>query len=268
MVSAQRSVYGTVRTGTTRSEQCLHGKCPMVESVEMTDVRDNAVLAVLPDDELANVVGRGRLQDVEGRAAVYESGALIDHVQFPITAVFSFVVVVDGEPAVEVGTIGREGMVGLPLFLGTTTSPNAAFCQVPGRTLRLDADDFRELLTADGTLQRQLYRFVQATMVQLAQNVACNRLHATRQRASRWLLMTEDRVASPKFPLTHEFLGQMLGVRRATVSEAASSLQADGLIRYARGVVEIVDRPGLEAAACPCYDAIRRAFDTLRAPEM
>ena len=231
----------------------------------MTDVRDNAVLAVLPDDELADVVARGRLQHVDARAAVYESGALIDHVQFPVTAVFSFVVVIDGEPAVEVGTIGREGMVGLPLFLGATTSPNAAFCQVPGRTLRLDAGDFRQLLSADGALQRQLHRFVQATMVQLSQNVACNRLHPTRQRACRWLLMTEDRVGSPKFGLTHEFLAQMLGVRRATVSEAASSLQADGLIRYARGVVEIVDRPGLETAACPCYDTIRRAFDTLRA---
>jgi CRP-like cAMP-binding protein len=178
--------------------------------------------------------------------------------------VFSVVAVVAGETSIEVATVGREGMVGLPLFLGATSSPNSAFCQIAGRSLRLSARAFGEVLAADGALHRQIHRFVQATMVQLAQNVACNRLHTAEQRASRWLLMTQDRVGENEFLLTQEFLAQMIGVRRATVSAVASALQRDGLIRYSRGQITVIDRGRLEASACECYGVVRAEFDALR----
>jgi CRP-like cAMP-binding protein len=172
----------------------------------------------------------------------------------------------EGEPQVEVATIGREGMAGLPAFLGVSASPNDVFSQVPGTALRLPAQHLRTVLVTDGVLHRQLYRYIQAMIVNLSQNVACNRLHTTEERAARWLLMTADRVDSLQFPLTQEFLAQMLGVRRATVSLTAGQLHSAGLISYSRGVITIDDRAGLEAAACECYGILREEFDRLRKP--
>jgi CRP-like cAMP-binding protein len=225
--------------------------------------RENFILAALPRDEYARLHDRLEPVGCTARQLIYQTGEPIGHVWFPTTAVLSMVSEVDGEVAVEVATIGREGMAGLPVFLGVTASPNTVFAQVPGMALRLRADRLREVLTGDGALHRQLHRYIQATMVQLAQNVACNRLHTTEERAARWLLMTADRVGSDRFPLTQEFLARMLGVRRATMSLTAGLLHNAGLISYSRGVITIDDRTGLEEASCECYSILRGEFDQL-----
>lgn len=231
----------------------------------MTDdeLRQNAILANLPDAEFDKIRPRLEVIDAETQHQVHQAREPITHVYFPLTSVFSMVAIADDRIVVEVGTIGFEGMVGLPLFLGAATSPHAAFCQVPGRAARMSAADLGEFLTHDGTLHAQLHRYTQTTMVQMAQSVVCNNAHSTQQRAARWLLTTGDRVRSDQFPLTQEFLSQMLGVRRPTVSETASQLQADGLIRYGRGVITIVDRAALERVTCDCYWIIKTEFDAL-----
>jgi CRP-like cAMP-binding protein len=154
-------------------------------------------------------------------------------------------------------------MVGLPVFLGADATAGTAFMQIPGDATRLSAGDFRQLVYPGTALHDLLHRYIQALMVLMAQNAACNRRHPIDQRCARWLCMTHDRVNGDTFQLTQEFLGQMLGVRRASVSEVASRLQEDGLIRYSRGQIEVVDRAGLEARACDCYRIIRDAFEQM-----
>ncbi len=200
------------------------------------------------------------------RERVYDPGGPLDHVMFPLSSIFSLVAEADGRVLVEVATIGREGMVGLPIFLGAATSPHAAFCQVAGTAARLSAGALREASARDGGLRRLLNRQTQATMVQIAQNVACNAAHSSEQRAARWLLMTQDRMARDEFGLTQEFLAQMLGVRRPTVSEIARRLQSRGLIRYSRGRMTITDREGLERTACECYSIVRAEFEEMARP--
>jgi len=225
------------------------------------ELRRNAILARLPKREFERVQRRLEVVNAEVRHQVYQPGRPITEVYFPLSSVFSMVAMVDERVVVEIGTIGLEGMVGLPLFLGAASSPHAAFCQVPGPAARLSADDLRQALTGDGVLHRELNRFTQATMVQIAQNVVCNTAHSAEQRAARWLLTTQDRVGREVFPLTQQFLAQMLGVRRPTVSETASRLQSQGLVRYSRGVITITDRSGLEHLACDCYRIVKAEFD-------
>ncbi|GAA3282636.1 Crp/Fnr family transcriptional regulator [Dactylosporangium vinaceum] len=226
---------------------------------------DNFVLAAMPDAEFSRMAAGLEPVRLEVHDPIHDSGEPIEHVYFPATAVLSMVCVVDGETAVEVATIGREGMSGLPVFLGVSASPNTVFAQVAGLAVRMRTHELHALLTRDGALHRLLHRYVQATMVQLAQNVACNRLHTTEERAARWLLTTADRIGSQRFALTQDFLAQMLGVRRATVSHTAGVLHDAGLISYARGLVTIDDRDRLTGAACDCYRIVRAEFDRLRA---
>ena len=197
------------------------------------------------------------------RQYTYEANAPIRHVHFVETGVISVVAEDDHGGSVEVATVGNEGFVGTPLLLGTDRSPASAFCQVPGHGHRLSAAAFREEVARNGDLSDIAHRYVQALMNLYAQSVACNRLHSIEKRAARWLLMTHDRVAADSFPLTQEFLAQMLGVRRAGVNVAAGILQQAGVISYSRGVITVVNRRGLEKAACECYEVIRREFQRL-----
>lgn len=176
---------------------------------------------------------------------------------------YSLVANAAGHRPVEVATIGHEGFVGLPVYLGATTSPQTAFCQVPGETACVEVDDFRRVLTRDGVLHALLGRYTQAVMVQISQNVVCNRSHPVEQRMARWLLTTQDRVERNEFPMTQEFLAQMLGVHRPTVSDTAQRIQANGSIRYSRGVITVIDRNRLEHTACDCYRVVKAEFDAL-----
>lgn len=222
-----------------------------------SDFRRNLLLRALPEDEYARLATLLEPVPLEIRDPIFERGKTIEYLFFPIDCVLSLVATGDGEATVEVATIGREGMTGLPAFLGVPESPNDCFCQVAGDALRLPAGELRRFLTGDGTLHDILHRYTQATMVQLAQNVACNRLHTTEERCARWLMQTRDRVGADEFLLTQEFMAQMLGVRRPTVSLTAGVLQQAGLIRYTRGRITVLDVEALHQAACDCYDIIQ-----------
>lgn len=226
-------------------------------------MRRNAILAQLPDGEFARIHGAAEIVDSYTGQQVYEPGEPITVVYFPLSCVFSLVALADGRDVIEVATVGHEGMVGLPVFLGAASSPHGCFSQVPGQSVRLTADVLRRALAVDGVLHRLLNRLTQATMVQVAQSVVCNNSHELEQRAARWLLTTHDRVDGDEFPLTQQFLAQMLGTRRPTVSQVAGRLQERGLISYVRGNMRIIDRFGLEQASCQCYAIVRAEFDVM-----
>lgn len=238
------------------------GEAMRVRDAAEDELRLNALLAALPGPEFDRLRTLLKVVDVELRQDVFRWREPISEVHFPLSAVYSMVALTPQDRVqVEVATIGFEGMVGLPLFLGATASPNTVFAQVPGRAATLSAADFRDFLATDGALHGLLHRYTQTSLVQVSQNVVCNSTHSAEQRAARWLLTTGDRVRRDTFPLTQDFLAQMLGVRRQTVSESASRLQADGLIQYSRGIVTISDRPSLEDTACECYRIIRFEFE-------
>jgi CRP-like cAMP-binding protein len=166
--------------------------------------------------------------------------------------------------AVEVGTVGREGLVGLVIVLGGAASPTVTLCQIPGTARRITAERLAEAVEARPALRRLLLRYAQGYLTQVAQGAACNRLHGIEARCARWLLMTHDRVGgADTFPLKQEFLAVMLGVRRAGVTVAAGALQDAGLIRYRRGSIRVLDRAGLEAASCECYGLVREQYARL-----
>ena len=223
----------------------------------------NRLLSLLPPEDLARLKPHLVRISTEPRAPMWEPDRPIPSVFFPINSVNSILATDDQGGQVEVATIGNEGLVGLPLFLGTRSSPGRAFTQIGGDNLRMDAGAFAEFANSMVSLRRSLQLYTQGFLVQVSQSVACNQLHAADQRLARWLLSCADRVGEDRFPLTQEFMAQMLGVRRATVSEAAGALQDRGLVKYSRGTIEIRDRPALTEAACGCYRIVRDQYDKL-----
>ena len=190
---------------------------------------------------------------------LYEAHAPMAQVYFPCESMVSLLLPVEDHTDIEVGLVGREGMVGASLSLGIADSPVKALVQGAGSALRLSAAGFRRELARNPALQRAVNRYIHSLMAQITQTAACNRFHVVEARLARWLLMTRDRMHSSKFRMTHVFLSHMLGVRRVGITEAASSLQKQKLIEYTRGNISILDEPGLEAACCGCYDVIRPA---------
>ena len=200
---------------------------------------------------------------LEYKRPLYDSNQRIEFVYFIMSGVGSLVHTMTNGQAAEVGTIGNEGFVGLPILLGDERGPTSVYVQVPGAGLRMKAEIFREELERSGPLRGIMLRYAHAFFNQVAQSAACAHFHSLEQRCCRWLLMTRDRMPSDHFLLTQEFLAMMLGVRRAGVTVAASALQRAGLIRYDRGRVAILDRQGLEERACECYTASKEEFDRL-----
>jgi CRP-like cAMP-binding protein len=194
---------------------------------------------------------------------IYEPDTPIPYIYFPNSGVTSILTTMKNGKAAEVGTVGKEGMLGLPVFLGTDRSSGRSFSQVPGESLRLGADAFRVAIQQSRALVDLLHRYTQALFTQVSQSAACNSLHSIEERCGRWLLMTHDRVETDEFVLTQEFLAIMLGVRRASVAEVAGKLQQAGLIHYQRGQMRILDRKGLEATSCECCGVIRAEYERL-----
>jgi CRP-like cAMP-binding protein len=218
------------------------------------------LLAALPRKDRRHFLAGCEEVDLVASDVLVEPGEDIQHVHFPIAGFVSMVAPIDGSMRLEVGLVGQEGMAGTPLVLRITRSPLQALVQVPGSSLRMDADTFRRELAQCPALRQLLDRYLFVRMTQLAQSAGCTRFHLVEARLARWLLMTRDRAHSRVFHITHEFLALMLGVRRVGVTRAATSLQKQQLIRYSRGHITILDRRGLEAASCACYRADRESY--------
>jgi len=222
----------------------------------------NSLLAALPRKAYLRLLpGLTPVELVFGEV-LYEPGEPIRDVYFPSRSLVSLLTLVEGHLALEVGMVGREGMVGVPLALGADVSPVRALVQGAGAALKMTAARFRTELRASPPLQRELNRYVHTMMAQISQTAGCNRFHVVEARLARWLLMTRDRVRSAQFRMTHDFLSHMLGVRRVGVTEAASALQRQKLIEYSRGNIRILDDRGLEAACCSCYQVVNDMHET------
>lgn len=223
----------------------------------------NKLLARLPRAELEAVAPDLDPVPLPLKTVLHEALQPIEYVYFVERGVASMVNEPETGDIVEFATIGPEGMVGFPVLLGTASVPSRAVVQIPGRALRMKVPDLERALRSAPTLHKFLLRYLMALLNQIAQNTSCNRLHEVQERCARWLLQTHDRVDSDEFPLTQEFLSQMLGVHRPSVSVAAATLQRAGLIDYSRGNIRIADRRGLEAASCTCYRVIKREYTRL-----
>lgn len=223
---------------------------------------ESLLLLALPDVDRAAILPHFELVYLEFGRTIYKADEPITDVYFPTDAIISMVSDM-AEGTVEVGTVGREGMSGLAVLLHARTMPTRAYVQVPGYAYRIGVDLFLNLVDSYPALQELLYEFARALFDLVAQTAACNRLHSLEERCARWLAMTQDRVARDQFELKQKVLAEMLGVHRPAVTVAAGTLQRAGLIRYARGRVTVVDRGGLEAAACGCYEITRRWVDIL-----
>ena len=227
----------------------------------------NRLLRALSKEEFARMRGDLELVDLPQRTFVFEPGRNTTHVYFPETAVISLVNQLRAGGTVEIGTVGREGMGGLDVFLNDDTETLRGVVQIPGTAYRADARTLPVIAASTRPLHALLLRYTQAFLTQVAQTAACNSAHFIEQRCARWLLMTRERVDSDEFPLTHEFVAFMLGVRRSGVTVAMRALKGAGLIQYTRGSVKIVDREGLEGASCECYGTVRSHYARLLPPE-
>jgi CRP-like cAMP-binding protein len=223
----------------------------------------NAILACLKGKDKALALEEGELIDLKVRQNIYQPEQRIKEAYFPLGAVLSVVARMENGGMIEIGTIGREGTSAVPLLMGSETSANESFCQVPGKTWRMRAETFRGLIARSQLFREFLNRYLQAYVNMLGQLAACNRLHSVYERCARWLLMTGDRVGAHEFQLTHEFLAIMLGSRRSGVTVAAAILQKAGFIHYSHGTMTILDRAGLEATSCECYNVTAQQFGNL-----
>ena len=228
----------------------------------------NQLLAALPAD-----VYRRLQPDLESvplalGKVIYEAHDALSHVYFPTTAIVSLLYTMENGSSAEMGVVGCDGVVGIAVFMGGDTTPNRAVVQSAGHAFRLALKPFRKELRHSGELHRLLLLYTQALLTQMSQTAVCNRLHSVEQQLCRWLLLSHDRLESDELIMTQELIANMLGVRREGVSVAAHRLQQAGLIRYRRGHIKIVDRPGLESRVCECYQVVKTECDRLLAYQL
>jgi CRP-like cAMP-binding protein len=235
----------------------------MSRSAELSGAGENYLLSALPDQAYHHLLPNLEPVTFALGDVVYDSGGHLDYIYFPTTSVVSLLYTTEDGTTAEMGLTGNDGVVGVALFLGGETTPNRAVVQIAGAAFRMKARVLHEEFAREGPFQRLLLRYTQALITQISQTAVCNRLHSVDKRLCRWLLLSHDRVRSNKLSMTHEFISDMLGGRRESVTVAAGRLQNAGLIRYARGQIRILDRKGLEAMACECYQTVRDEFDRL-----
>ena len=224
---------------------------------------ENRLLASLPAEELGQLRPHLKKVTLSHSQPLIAPGMSIRNVYFPINALASLVTVMEDGSTVESGSVGREGMVGMPVLLEAGTTPMQTVVQIPGEALEVKAEVIKGLFDKGGAFHSLMHRYIHTLFVVASQSAACNRLHIIERRLSRWLMMSSDGIGSNSVGLTQEYLATMLGVRRAGVTEAALGLQEEGLIKYNRGLIEILDRSALEARACECYRVVKEQFDRL-----
>jgi CRP-like cAMP-binding protein len=225
-----------------------------------------ALLGRLPHDEYRRLRPHLERVSLEAQQVLYGPGVPITHVYFPIDCVIALLTVLGPGRAVGAALVGHEGVAGGPVFLGAPTGPQLARCQLAGDAWRLPADAFLAAAEGDGRLPALLRRYTQALLLAMAQRLACARWHPTTAQCAQWLLMCGDRTGTDRLTLSHAALAELLGLRRATVTVALGALRRAGLLAYRRGRIDLLDRPGLEAAACECYRLLGATFARVLAP--
>jgi CRP-like cAMP-binding protein len=235
----------------------------MPSSNRMQGLVENRLLSALPAEDYQRLVPNLDQVTFPLGKVVYESGGRPNYVYFPTTSVVSLLYIMEDGSIAEMGLCGNDGVVGVALFLGGDTTPNRAVVQIAGGAFRMRAKVLKEEFARGGALQYSLLRYTQALITQISQTAVCNRLHVVEQRLCRWLLLCRDRTRSDELLMTQEFIANMLGGRRESVTVAAGHLQDAGLIHYARGHIRILDRKGLEATVCECYRIVKAEFDRL-----
>ena len=223
----------------------------------------NNILAALPEDARERVYPHLESVQMPLGEVLYESGIQLHHVYFPTTSIVSLLYVMENGASAEIAVVGKEGILGISLFMGGDTTPSRAIVQSAGHGFRLKAQILKEEFKRAGPVMHLLLRYTQALITQMSQTAVCNRHHSVHQQLCRWLLMSLDRLPSNDLVMTQELISNMLGVRREGVTEAAGKLQRAGLILYNRGKITVLDRQGLEAQVCECYQVVKKEFDRL-----
>lgn len=231
-----------------------------------SDPLENHLLAALPDAEWARWMPELELVDMPLGAVLYEPGSRLAHVYFPTTSIVSLLYVMEDGASAEIAIVGNEGLVGISLFMGGESTPSRALVQSAGQGYRLKAELMLQEFNRAGPVLHLLLRYTQALITQMSQTAVCNRHHSLDQQLCRWLLLSLDRLHSKELVMTQELIANMLGVRREGVTEAAGRLQRDGLIKYRRGHITVIDRPRLEQRTCECYAVVKREYDRLLPP--
>jgi CRP-like cAMP-binding protein len=223
----------------------------------------NYLLAAMPPAEFERLSAHLELVEMPLGEVLYESGGRLEHVYFPTTCIVSLLYVLENGASAEIAVVGNEGILGISLFMGGETTPSRAVVQSAGFGYRLPAPLLKQEFNRAGPVLRLLLRYTQALITQMTQTAVCNRHHSVEQQLCRWLLLSIDRLSSNSLNMTQELIANMLGVRREGVTAAAGKLQREKLIRYNRGHIDVIDRPGLENAVCECYTVVKAEFDRL-----
>lgn len=235
----------------------------MPKTKHTDDAQLNHLLAALPASELNRLKESLDPVRLALGEVIYESGEQLEYIYFPTTAIISLLYIMENGSTAEIGMAGNDGLVGIALFMGGSTTPNRAVVQSAGNAFRLRSKALKFEFGMGGTFQNILLRYTQYLMTQISQTAVCNRLHTVEQQLCRWLLINHDLLQSNKLIMTHDLIANMLGVRREGVSIAAKHLQEKKLIKYVRGTITMLDRNGLEAAACECYAVVKEEYDRL-----
>lgn len=241
----------------------LSATCHTLPVPTRPDPAQNHLLAALPAAERARWLPALEPVDMPLGLVLYESGVAMTHVYFPTTSIVSLLYVMEDGASAEIAVVGNEGIVGISLFMGGETTPSRSVVQAAGQGFRMPAQLLKDEFNRSGPVLHLLLRYTQALITQMAQTAACNRHHSLDQQLCRWLLLSLDRLHTPELVMTQELIANMLGVRREGVTEAAGRLQEDGLIRYRRGHITVLDRAGLERRTCECYAVVKKEYERL-----
>ena len=235
----------------------------MPVTLKTIDALRNHLLAALPEEEFARLKPHLECISLSLGKVLYEAGEKLTHVYFPTTAIISLLYIMENGSTAEIGIAGNNGLIGIALFMGGETTSSRAVVQSAGDAVQIEARVLQKEFDRGGEFQKILLRYTQSLMTQISQTAVCNRLHTVEQQLCRWLLINHDQLQSDELIMTHDLIANMLGVRREGVSQAAGKLQEKGLIKYVRGTIRILDRKGLEAASCECYQVVTDEYNRL-----